>query len=52
MVKEVSAMTTVAWAVQVIVFAIFSSSPAEAHGTGALKIMSKSMFVKVAKVYS
>ena len=45
-------MTTVAWAVQEKVFVIFNSSLAEAHGTGALKIMSKSMFAKVAKFYS
>ena len=31
-------MTTVAWAVHDKVFAIFNSSLAEAHGTGALKI--------------
>ena len=51
-VKEVAAMTTVAWAVQEKVFVIFNSSLAEAHRTGALKIMSKSMFAKVAKFYS
>ena len=36
-------MTTVAWEVrmQEKVFVIFNSSLAEAHGTGALKIMSK-----------
>ena len=45
-------MTTVAWAVQEKVFVIFNSSLAEAHGTRALKIMSKSMFAKVAKFYS
>ena len=44
-------MTTVAWAVQEKVFVIFNSSLAEAHGAGTLKIMSKSMFVKVAKFY-
>ena len=51
-VKEVSAMTTVAWAVQEKVFVIFNSSLAETHGTGALKIMSKSMFAKATKFYS
>ena len=45
-------MTTVARAVQEKVFIIFSSSLAEAHGTGTLKIMSKSIFAKVAKFYS
>ena len=37
-------MTTVAWAVQEKVFVIFNSSLAKAHGTGALKIVSKSTF--------
>ena len=45
-------MSPVAWAVQEKVVVIFNSSLAEAHGTGALKIMSKSMFAKVATFYS
>ena len=45
-------MTTVAWTVQEKVFVIFSSSLAEAHATGALKIMSESMFAKVTNFYS
>ena len=42
-------MATVAWAVQEKVFVIFNSSLAEVDGTGTLKILSKSMFAKVAK---
>ena len=45
-------MTTVVWAVQEKVFIIFNSSLAEAHGTGALKVMFKSMSAKVSKFYS
>ena len=45
-------MTTVTWAVREKVFAIFNSSLAEAHGTEASKIMSKSMFAKVVKFHS
>ena len=46
-------MTTVAWAVQEkVVFIVLSPSLTKAHGTRALKFMSKFMFVKVAKMDS
>ena len=52
MVKEVFAMITVAWSVQEEVFITLSPSLTKAHGTRALKFMSKFMFAKVAKMGS
>ena len=51
MITVMTAMTTVAWVLQEKVFVIFNSTLAEAHETGALKIISKSMFAKVFKFY-
>ena len=45
-------MITVAWAVQEEVFIILNPSLTKAHRTRALKIMSKFMFAKVAKLDS
>ena len=45
-------MITVAWAVQEEVFIVLNPSLTKAHGTRALKFMSKFMFAKVAKMDS
>ena len=45
-------MITVAWAVQEEVFIVLNPSLTKAHGTRALKFMSKFMFAMVAKMDS
>ena len=45
-------MISVVWAVQEEVFIVLNSSLTKAHGTRALKFMSKFMFAKVAKMDS
>ena len=45
-------MITVTWAVQEEVFIVLNPSLTKAHGTRALKFMSKFMFAKVAKMDS
>ena len=45
-------MITVTWGVQEEVFIVLNPNLTEAHRTSALKIMSKFMFAKVAKLDS
>ena len=45
-------MITVAWAVQEEVFIVLNPSLTKAHRVRALKVMSKSMFAKIAKLGS